>query len=90
MYIDSLCILKDSKHAALAMEFINYIHRPEVYAQFLDFFGFPAGVNPEAAQYMTVTPFYEVEELANCEIKEDLGEGLEQFNALWQDIRFTD
>ena len=36
-YLDSLCILKDSKNVQLATEFINYIHKPENYAQFLDF-----------------------------------------------------
>jgi spermidine/putrescine transport system substrate-binding protein len=72
------------------MDFINFIHRPEVYAQFLDTFRFPAGVNPEAAQYTTTTPMYEVAALANCEIKDDIGEGLAKWDALWQDIRYTD
>lgn len=90
MYIDSMCILKNSKHPDLAMEFINFIHRPEVYAQFLDQFGFPAGVNPAAAQYMKKEAHYTVEELANCEIKEDLAEDLAKYSALWEKIRFGD
>jgi spermidine/putrescine transport system substrate-binding protein len=90
MYIDSMCILKGSKHSALAMEFINFIHRPEIYAQFLDTFRFPAGVNLDAAAFTTTTPMYEVSALANCEIKDDIGEGLAKFDALWQDIRYTD
>lgn len=90
MYIDSMCILKNSKHPDLAMEFINFIHRPEVYAQFLDQFGFPAGVNPAAAQYMKKEAHYTVEELTNCEIKEDLAENLAKYSALWEKIRFGD
>jgi spermidine/putrescine transport system substrate-binding protein len=89
MYIDSMCILKTAKNPDLAMKFINFMHRPEIYAQFLDFFHFPSGVNTDAGQYMTVKPMYQAEELANCEIKEDLDVGLEKFNDLWEDIRFS-
>ena len=90
MYIDSMCILKNSRHYELAMEFINFIHRPEIYAQFLDQFGFPAGVNPAAAQYMQKKAHYSVEQLANCEIKEDLAENLAKYSTLWEQIRFEE
>lgn len=90
MYIDSMCILKDAKNYDLAMEFINFIHRPEIYAKFLDEFRFPSSVNTEAEQYMTSIPMYKAEEMNNCEIKENLGAGLEKFNDIWQQIRFTE
>jgi len=90
MYIDSMCILKDAKNYDLAMEFINFIHRPEIYAKFLDEFRFPATVNPAAEAYTTKTPMYKAEEMSNCEIKEDLGAGLEKYNEIWQKIRFTE
>ena len=89
MYIDSMVILKDAKNYDLAMKFINFIHEPEVYAQFLDAFRFPSSVNTAAAQYMKTTPMYKAEEMKNCELKMDVGEGLEKYNELWQDIRFT-
>ena len=89
-YLDSMCILKDAPHYELANEFINFIHRPQIYAQFLDAFNFPCFVNTEAAQYMTAAPMYDASELTNCELKEDLGDGLDKYNARWQEIRFTD
>jgi spermidine/putrescine transport system substrate-binding protein len=89
MYIDSMCILKTAQNPDLAMKFIDFMHRPEIYAQFLDFFRFPPGVNTGAGNYMTVEPMYQARELENCEIKEDLDAGLEKFNALWEDIRFS-
>ncbi len=89
-YLDSMCILKDAPHYELANEFINFIHRPQIYAQFLDAFNFPCFVNTEAAQYMTAVPMYDASELTNCELKEDLGDGLDKYNARWQEIRFTD
>ncbi|MBQ7158151.1 MAG: extracellular solute-binding protein [Treponema sp.] len=89
-YLDSMCILKDAPHYALANEFINFIHRPEIYAQFLDAFRFPCFVNMNAAQYMTSKPMYEASQMNNCELKNDLGQDLDKYNTLWQKIRFTD
>ncbi len=89
-YLDSMCILKDSKNVELATEFINFIHRPEVYAKFLDAFHFPCFVNPKAEQYMTAKPMYEASQMNNCTLKIDLAEGLDKFNDRWQKIRFTE
>ena len=88
-YLDSLCILKDSKNAVLATEFINYIHDPKNYAKFLDFFNFPCYVNPEAEQYMTTTPLYNASEMDNCELKNDLGEDLDKYYSIWEKIRIS-
>lgn len=90
MYIDSMCILKGSKHYDLALEFINFIHRPEIYAMFLDAFHFPSSVNPSADQYITTKPMYTADQMVNCEPKNDIGADLEKYNSLWQSIRFTE
>ena len=89
-YLDSMCILKDSKHYELANEFINYIHRPDVYAKFLDAFSFPCFVVPEASLYTKAKPMYEASQMNNCVLKNDLAEGLDKYNTIWQDIRFSD
>lgn len=88
-YLDSMCILKDSKNAELATEFINFIHRPENYAKFLDFFRFPCYVNLEAEKYMTTTPMYAASVMENCELKDDLGDDLEKYYNMWEKIRIT-
>jgi spermidine/putrescine transport system substrate-binding protein len=90
MYIDSLCIPKGAKNPDLAHEFINFFLRPEIYAEFLDSFGFPATIHSEAGALMATVPNYTAEELVNCELKDDLGENLEAYNAVWQRIRFTE
>lgn len=90
MYLDSMCVLKGAKNYDLAMEFINFIHRPQIYAQFLDTFRFPAAVNTKAAAFMRSTPMYKTEDMMHCELKADLAEGLEKYNDIWQRIRFTD
>ncbi len=89
-YLDSMCILKTSKHQDLANEFINYIHRPEIYAEFLDAFSFPCFVIPEAEQFTTKTPMYKADQMNSCELKLDIGFGLDKYNTLWQDIRFSE
>ncbi len=90
MYIDSFCIPKGSKNAELAHKFIDFFLRPDIYAEFLDSFGFPATIHDEAGSLQKVTPYYDADSLVNCELKEDLGENLEMYNQVWQKIRFTE
>ncbi len=90
MYIDNFCIPKGAKNIEEAHEFINFFLRPEIYAEFLDSFGFPSTIHSEAGALQKVTPYYTAESLENCELKEDLGEHLEQYNEIWQKIRFTE
>jgi spermidine/putrescine transport system substrate-binding protein len=82
-YIDSMCILKGAKNADLAHKFIDFIHRPDIYAEFTDVFGFPATVNIPARQLKQQSPYYSAEELVNTELKDDLGETLELYNDVW-------
>ena len=88
MYIDSMCIPKGAKNIELAHEFINFILRPEIYAEFLDTFGFPSTIHTEAGAHKKEAPFYPPEMLRNCELKKDLGANLELYNEVWQQIRF--
>ena len=85
MYMDNMVILKGAKNKDLALQFINFIHDPEIYAQIADFLMMPS-INTAARQYRTKTPNYNIEDLANSELKEDLGENLELYNKIWQEI----
>jgi spermidine/putrescine transport system substrate-binding protein len=82
-YIDSMCILKGAKHQDLALKFIDFIHRPGIYAEFTDSFGFPATANIPARALKSVKPYYTAEELVNTELKNDVGESLELYNEAW-------
>jgi spermidine/putrescine transport system substrate-binding protein len=84
-YIDSMCILKGSKNIDLAHKFMDFIHRPEIYAEFCDAFRFPATVNVPARALLKEKPLYSVEELANTELKDDVGEYLDMYNKAWFD-----
>jgi len=90
MYLDSMVIPKGAKNVDLAHEFINFIHRPEIYAEFLDRFHFPPTVHSEAAKYTTEKPFYQADDLADYELKNDLGADLAKYDSIWQTIRYVD
>lgn len=86
-YIDSMVILKNSKNKDLAMKFIDFIHKPEIYAEFCDAFGFPATANAPARALKKGPEYYSAESLVPCELKEDVGPALEKYNAAWQEIK---
>ena len=82
-YIDNMCILKGANNIDLAHKFIDFIHRPEIYAEFVDTFGFPASVNVPARQYKKDPPLYTVEDLINTELETDVGPALELYSEAW-------
>jgi spermidine/putrescine transport system substrate-binding protein len=86
-YLDSMCILKGSKNTDLAYKFIDFIHRPEIYAEFTDYFGFPATANVPARALKKVAPYYAAEELVTVELKDDLGADLQLYDDAWLTVR---
>jgi len=82
-YIDSMCILKTSKNIDLAHKFIDFIHRPDIYAEFVDSFSFPATANIPARKLKKGDSMYTVEELINTELVYDLGPALDIYNDAW-------
>ena len=52
-------------------------------------FRYPCVVNPDALQYVTTKPMYDPEQALNCTLKADLGDGLDKYHELWQQIRFN-
>jgi len=86
-YLDSMVILKNSKNKDLALKFIDFIHRPEIYAEFCDYFGFPSTANVPARALKKGEAWYHPEDLTACELKKDVGADLEKYNAAWQAIR---
>ena len=83
-----MVILANAPNPDIAHEFINFFHRPEIYALFLDEFRYPSTVNTAADEYRESEPFYDMEMLENYELKVDLGKELEKYNAIWQRIRY--
>ena len=83
-YIDSMIILRGARNVELAHKFIDFIHRPEIYANFVDTFEFPASANVSARRYVTAEPMYTVEDLADTELVIHVGpEAFELYNEAW-------
>lgn len=86
MYMDNMVMLKNAKNKEIAYQFMNFIHEPEVYAKVVDFLMLPS-INVKAREVRKIKPNYEIDDLKNSEFKEDLGEHLELYNKIWQEIR---
>ncbi|MCL2185627.1 MAG: extracellular solute-binding protein [Treponema sp.] len=82
-YIDNMVILKGARNIDMAHKFIDFIHRPEIYAEFADAFALPATVNVPARQYKKVKPFYSEADLKYTELVEDLVESLQLYTDTW-------
>jgi len=82
-YIDNMCIMKGSNNIDLAHQFIDFIHQPEIYAEFADTFGLPATVNVPARSYKKGSAMYSYEDLSNTELVEDLGPVLDLYSDAW-------
>jgi spermidine/putrescine transport system substrate-binding protein len=86
-----MVIPKGAKHIDNALKFINFIHEPENYAIFLDEFFFPPTTNTEAYKYMQYDAFFFTDkDLEISDINDDLGQHIDDYNALWQKIRYED
>jgi len=83
--------IEGARNADLAHKFIDFIHRPEIYAEFADSFGLPATVNVPARKYKKGISMYSEADLLHTRLVEDLGESLELYtNAWFNSIRVGD
>ena len=82
-YIDNMCIPKGAKNIDLAHKFIDFIHRPDIYAEFVDEFSFPATANTPARRYKTGASLYSEQDLVNTEMEVDLGPAFDLYNDAW-------
>lgn len=90
MYLDSFVILKEAPNKVNAHKFINFIHRPDIYARICKALGYPS-INTEADKILAVDteykPNYTIRDLDSSVLYLDLGENLEKFNKVWQQLR---
>ena len=85
MYMDNICIFRTAKHKNLAYKFIDFIHRPDIYARICDYLLLPS-LNTKATALRKTKALYEISDLRNSEFKEDLGSSIKLYNNAWQEI----
>jgi spermidine/putrescine transport system substrate-binding protein len=84
-YLDYMCIPSGAENRDLAHRFIDFIHRPEIYAEFTDAFGFPSVVNVPARQCQTAPPLYQFD-LDAVEVLDDVGDAAEWYRQAWEAV----
>jgi spermidine/putrescine transport system substrate-binding protein/spermidine/putrescine transport system permease protein len=90
--VDSACIPRNAPHRDLAMEFINYFHRPEVAAEFVNDCGFNTP-NPQSAQFVEswirqeTAIFPPPASLESCEFMRDVGPVIALYDRYWTELK---
>lgn len=84
-YVDSFVILSNAPNKEAAYKFIEYIHRPEVYARVADILETPS-INIPARELMKVQPLYEIQDMKDAQVLRDIHDTLELQNRYWQEI----
>ena len=84
--IDSFVILESSKNKENAHKFIEFIHRPEIYALVADYLMLPS-INVPAVEFMEEEPLFTLEDLENAELLKDTTPTLELQNKYWEEIK---
>jgi len=82
-YIDSMVILRNARNVDMAHRFIDFIHRPDIYAYIVDSFSFPATANVPARALKTGDSLFTFEDLANTEIATDVGPAFDYYTDAW-------
>ena len=84
--IDSFVILETSKNKDNAHKFIEFIHRPDIYALVADYLMLPS-INIPAVEYMEETPLFTIDDLQGAELLKDTTATLELQNKYWEEIK---
>jgi spermidine/putrescine transport system permease protein len=90
--VDSACIPRRAPHPALAQDFINYFHRTEVAARFVNDCGFNTPTrfgHAEIDPWLLSNPavFPPTAALARCEFMRDLGPTIALYDRYWTEIK---
>jgi len=90
--VDSFAIPRNAPHPQLAQAFINYFHRPEVAAAFINDCGFNTpnrGAVRHVENWLLRNPavFPDPEALTRCELMRDLGPVLSLYDQYWTEIK---
>jgi len=90
--VDCACIPRSAPHKELALQFMNYFHRPEVASEFINDCGFNSpnryaarGVEPWLLRNPAVFP--PVASLERCEFMRDVGPIVALYDRYWTEIK---
>ncbi len=90
--VDCACIPRAAPHPELAEEFVNYFHRPEVAAEFINDCGFNSPnryARRDVEPWLLANPavFPDPAALAQCEFMRDVGPAITLYDRYWTEIK---
>ncbi|MGL4367300.1 MAG: extracellular solute-binding protein [Brevinemataceae bacterium] len=87
MWVDSFLILKNAPNKSAALKFINFIHRPDIYARIMDSLE-SLSLNVPARELMTVQSPISYDQLSNVSMLEPISpKALEIQSRIWENIQ---
>jgi spermidine/putrescine transport system substrate-binding protein/spermidine/putrescine transport system permease protein len=90
--VDCMCIPRNAPHKDLAMEFMNYFHRPEVAGEFINDCGFNVPnryASRDVEGWILAEPaiFPDPASLVKCEFMRDVGPVITLYDRYWTEIK---
>ena len=92
IWIDGMCVLKNSQHKDEAMEFINFLCRPDIAAMNQEYISYCSpiqqvvdGYDEEQLNQPALNP--SAETMENCEFFHDITEFMELYESRWMEVR---
>ena len=87
LYIDTISVMKGAKNIDNAYAFINFILKPENLAKIYDAYGYPGTLYPKTNAFRKVAPRYTAADLANREVRGDVGEQGQLYESAYEEIK---
>jgi spermidine/putrescine transport system substrate-binding protein len=87
IFVDALAMPRSARHPRAALEFMNYILRPEVGAALSDKTGYGTPNAKALPLTRLKTPYPTAEELARLEYTQDLAQAGQLWDRLWTEIK---
>ncbi|MCI6152040.1 MAG: extracellular solute-binding protein [Fusobacterium perfoetens] len=84
--LDSFVVLKTAPNKEAAHKFMEYIHKPEVYAMIADYLVVPS-INVPARELTKEKPLFQMEDLKNSQLLRDTTATLPMQNRYWEKIK---
>ena len=94
VWVDGMCILKDSQHKEAAECFINFMCQPEIAQMNMDYIYYSSPIkqvvenlDEEQAANGALNPPQDV--LARCEYYNDISDSMDLYEGIWMEIRMA-
>ena len=84
--LDAFVVLKTAPNKEAAHKFMEYIHKPEVYAMIADYLVLPS-INVPARELTKEKPLFNIEDLEKCQLLRDTTATLPMQNKYWEKIK---